>query len=197
MRKQVWIFLCVAAFFGVASAPIGAQQSAASDASPIVEQGKFTLHKFEQAIGEETYEIRRDGDSLAVKVDFKFTDRGSAVPLTATFRGASDLTPQAFEIKGQTARSVSIDEAINIDAGKVRFRTRDKQSDLTLPSGPFFTIAGYAPATMQMLMVRYWATHGSPAQLATLPSGTVKVEPRGQDTIHITGKDGEIGRAHV
>jgi imidazolonepropionase-like amidohydrolase len=43
---------------------------------------------------------------------------------------------------------------------------------------------------MQMLMVRYWATHGSPAQLATLPSGSVKVEPRGQDTIHITGKDG-------
>jgi imidazolonepropionase-like amidohydrolase len=43
---------------------------------------------------------------------------------------------------------------------------------------------------MQMLMVRYWATHGSPAQLATLPSGTVKVEPRGQDTMRIAGKDG-------
>ena len=68
-------------------------------------------------------------------------------------------------------------------------RNREKQSDAS-PSGPFFTIAGYAPATMQMLMVRYWATHGSPAQLATFPSGSVKIEPRGQDTIHITGKDG-------
>ncbi len=125
-----------------------------------------------------------------MKVDFKFTDRGTPVPLAATFRGAADLTPQAFEIKGQTARSVSIDEAVTIDAGKVHFRTRDKQSELAPPSGPFFTIAGYAPATMQMLMVRYWATHGSPAQLATLPSGSVKVEPRGQDTIHVTGKDG-------
>jgi imidazolonepropionase-like amidohydrolase len=161
-----------------------------SDASAIVEQGKFTLHKFEQPIGEETYEIRRDGDSLAVKMDFKFTDRGTPVPLSATFRGAPDLTPQAFEIKGHTARPVSIDEALTIEAGKVHFRTRDKQSDLAPPSGPFFTIAGYAPATMQMLMVRYWATHGFPAQLATLPSGTVRVEPRGQDTIHITGQDG-------
>ena len=166
------------------------RQSQTADTSAVVEQGKFTLHKFEQAIGQETYEIRREGDSLTVKVDFKFTDRGSAVPLTTTFRGAADLTPQAFEIKGQTARSVSIDEAVTLDAGKVHFRTRDKQSELTPPSGPFFTIAGYAPATMQMLMVRYWATHGSPAQLATLPSGSVKVEPRGQDTIHITGKDG-------
>ncbi len=190
MRKRVWIFLYLAVLASSASPEARAQQPASPDASAIVEQGKFTLHKFEQAIGQETYEIRRDGDSLAVKADFKFTDRGSPVPLSTTFHGAADLTPQAFEIKGQTARSVSIDEAIAIDSGTVHFRTRDKQSELTPPSGPFFTIAGYAPATMQMLMVRYWATHGSPAQLATLPSGSVKIEPRGQDTIHIPGKDG-------
>jgi|CZKD01.1.fsa_nt_gi imidazolonepropionase-like amidohydrolase len=195
MRKYIRKFLCLvvlvcAVALAVPPAISAAQQPAGGDASAIVQQGKFTLHKFEQAIGQETYEIRRDGDSLAAKVDFKFTDRGTAVPLTTTFRAAADLTPQAFEIKGQTARSVSIDEAVTLDAGKVHFRTRDKQSELTPPAGPFFTIAGYAPATMQMLMVRYWATHGSPAQLATLPSGSVKVEPRGQDTIHITGKDG-------
>jgi imidazolonepropionase-like amidohydrolase len=189
MRKPILTFLLLTiSACLVSTAAIAAPQQ--SDAPAIVEQGKFTLHKFEQPIGQETYEIRRDGDSLAVKMDFKFTDRGTPVPLTATFRGALDLTPRAFEIKGQTARPVSIDEALTIDAGKVHFRTRDKQSDLAPPSGPFFTIAGYAPATMQMLMVRYWATHGSPAQLATLPSGTVKVEPRGQDTIRITGKDG-------
>src|SRR5205823_1454824 len=106
--------------------------------SELVEQGKFTLHKFEQAIGEETYEIRRDGDALAVKVDFKFTDRGSPVPLSVTFRGAQDLTPQSFEIKGRTARSVSIDEAVTVDAGKIHFRTRDKLSDSAAPGGAFF-----------------------------------------------------------
>jgi imidazolonepropionase-like amidohydrolase len=195
MQKQIPIFwllvLCALVVqSAVSPATVAAQQSAGSDSSAIVEQGKFTLHKFEQAIGEETYEINPDGDSLAVKIDFKFTDRGSDVPLSVTFRGARDLTPQAFEIKGKTARPMSIDEAVTIDAGKVHFRTRDKQSDLALPSGPFFTIAGYAPATMQMLLVRYWATHGSPAQLATLPSGSVKVEPRGQDTIRVSGKDG-------
>src|SRR5579863_4976087 len=47
---------------------------------------------------------------------------------------------------------------------------------------------------MQMLMVRYWATHGSPAQLATLPGGTVKVEPRGQDTIHVGAKEEKLDR---
>jgi imidazolonepropionase-like amidohydrolase len=199
MRKLVRIFHCLAVLAGavslaVSTAVSATQPPATTDAFPIVEQGKFTLHKFEQAIGEETYEIRRDGDSLAVKVDFKFTDRGSPVPLTATFRSAQDLTPQAFEIKGRTARGVEIDEAVTLDAGRVRLRNRDQQSDSSSPSGPFFTIAGYAPATMQMLMVRYWATHGSPAQLATLPGGSVRVEPRGQDTIHLAAKDEKLDR---
>jgi imidazolonepropionase-like amidohydrolase len=196
MRKQFQTFF-LTAFACVLSALPGiatAQQPASADAAPIVEQGKFTLHKFEQAIGQETYEIRRDGDSIAVKIDFKFTDRNTAVPLAASFRGAQDLTPQAFDIKGQTARSVSIDEAVTIDADKVHFRTRDKESDLAAPAGPFFTIAGYAPTTMQMLMVRYWATHNSPAELATLPSGMVKIEPRGQDTIPVGAKEEKLDR---
>jgi imidazolonepropionase-like amidohydrolase len=194
MRKHLLAVpvLLAALYFGPFTSPIAAQ-SASADAS-IVEQGKFTLHKFEQAIGEESYEIRRDGESLVTKVDFKFTDRGSPVPLAVTFRAAPDLTPQSFEIKGRTARPISIDQAVTVEGDKVHLRTRDTKSDAALPSGAFFTIAGYAPTTMQMLMVRYWATHGSPAQLATLPGGSVKVEPRGQDVVRLEGKDEKLDR---
>lgn len=193
-RKKAQTFLIFTAAATLALSVAAVSQQPTPAPSSIVEQGKFTLHKFEQTIGEETYQVSRDGDSIVVKMDFKFTDRATPVPLAATFRGAQDLTPQTFEIKGRTARSASIDEAVNIDNGKVHFRTRDKQSDIAPPSGPFFTIAGYAPTTMQMLMVRYWAAHGSPAQLATLPSGTVKVEPRGQDTIRVGAKDEKLDR---
>jgi imidazolonepropionase-like amidohydrolase len=177
----------------------GAQQSASTEA-PVVERGKFTLHKFEQPIGEETYQIRRENDSLVTIINFQFTDRGTAVPLTATFRAAPDLTPLSFEIKGRTARTVSIDESVSIDRSQVHLRTRDKKSDLAVPSGPFFTIAGYAPSTMQMLMLRYWASHGSPSQLPTLPNGSVKIEARGQDTIHIANianKDERLDRFSI
>jgi imidazolonepropionase-like amidohydrolase len=160
------------------------------------ESGKFILHKFEQAIGEETYVITDNGNSLTAKIDFKFTDRGSPVPLTATFKAASDLTPQAFEVKGRNSRSTEIDDAVEVQPEKVRVRDRDKWTEGPRPS-QFFTIAGYAPTTMQMLMVRYWATHGSPAQLATLPSGQVKIEPRGQDSISIDGKNQTFDRYTV
>jgi len=179
--------------FAVSAITTLAQQST-DNAGSIIEQGTFTLHKFEQAIGEETYEIRRDGDSISAKIDFKFTDRGTPVPLTTTFRSGSDLTPQAFEIKGNVARGFSTDKSVTIDNGKAHIRSRDTQTEVTAPSGPYFTITGYAPTAMQMLMVRYWATHGSPSQLATLPGGMVQIEPRGQDTIRISGRDEKLDR---
>jgi hypothetical protein len=190
-QPQSRIAIAFALFWTALVGIVAAQQSA------ILEQGKFTLHKFEQAIGEETYEIRRDGDSITAKIDFKFTDRGSPVPLSTTFRAAPDFTPRSFEIKGRTARPISIDESITIENNNVHLRTRNKQSDTALSAGPFFTIAGYAPTTMQMLMVRYWATHGSPPNLATLPTGSVMIEPRGQDSIPIHDKDEKLDRYTV
>jgi imidazolonepropionase-like amidohydrolase len=201
LRRIVQFSFCVFSAAIALSAPVLAQASPAQtnrvQASPApVEQGKFILHKFEQPIGEETYEVTKDGDSLNVKMDFKFTDRGTPVPMNASFRGAADLTPQSFEIKGKNSRTTTIDDAVEVQASTVRVRDRDKWTESARPA-QFFTIAGYAPATMQMLMVRYWATHGSPAQLATLPSGRVKIEPRGQDSIKIDGKDQAFDRFTV
>jgi imidazolonepropionase-like amidohydrolase len=185
-------FFCSVGFLQPASASPAPQQAAA----PTSEHGKFILHKFEQPIGEEIYQITNDGTSLTAKIDFKFTDRGSPVPMSATFKAAPDLTPQAFEVKGRNSRSTEIDYAVEIQPTKVRVRDRDAWSEATRPAA-FFTIAGYAPTTMQMLMERYWAAHGSPAQLTTFPSGQVRIEPRGKDTIAIDGKDQTFDRFTV
>ena len=185
MRQHRSFVLCFALLFPTWISLPALSQTVSAPQATVLEQGKFTLHKFEQPIGEETYTITADTGSLEVKVDFKFTDRNSPVPLSVAFRAAQDLTPQSFDIKGRTARPITIDESLQIHNGRLHLRNRDKESDVAVPPGPFFTIAGYAPTTMQMLMVRYWATHGSPAQLTTLPSGVVKIEPRGEDTFHI------------
>jgi imidazolonepropionase-like amidohydrolase len=192
-----WVFLILAFLATLlstcSSAPLLAQQPAGQSGSAILERGTFRLHKFEQPIGEETYEIARDGNSLTAKIDFKFTDRGTEVPLSTAFRAAEDLTPQAFEIKGKTSRDSDIDDAVEVQQGKVRVRIRDKWAEAATPS-KFFTLAGYSPATMQMLMVRYWASHGSPTELTTFPRGDIKIEPRGQDTIAVNGGNQTFSR---
>jgi imidazolonepropionase-like amidohydrolase len=191
-RRTLTVAACALALLLASASRPSAFQATAS----VVEQGKFTLHKFEQPIGEETYQITRDGDSLAVQMNFKFVDRGSPVPLAASFRGAQDLTPESFEIKGNNSRLTTIDEAVEVQPDKIRVRDRDKWTESARPA-QFFTIAGYAPATMQMLMVRYWASHGSLAELDTLPGGHVKIESRGQDSIPIDGKTVSLDRYTV
>jgi imidazolonepropionase-like amidohydrolase len=160
------------------------------------ESGKFRLHKFEQPIGEESYTITKTADGLELSADFLFTDRGSPVPLKASVKASADYTPTSFEIKGQTSRSSSIDTAVTISGGKAQVREAKNNTDESAPE-QFFTIAGYAPVSMQMALIRYWKGHGSPAKLAVLPAGTLEIKDRGADTFTIGGKTVALERYSV
>ncbi len=163
---------------------------------PATETGKFRLHKFEQPIGEETYTITHDGGTLTLKTDFAFTDRWTKVPLSATLKAADDYTPQSFTIQGKTSRMSGIDSAVEISGAKATIRQGNSQGNsqgeskntrtVAVPQ-TFFTISGYAPVAMQMALIRYWRSHGSPAHLPALPSGELQIQDRGAEAIDIDG----------
>lgn len=157
------------------------------------ESGTFRLHKFERPIGEETYAIKRDGISLVVTMDFKFTDRGTPVPLTAELRTRQDLTPQSFNIKGSVSRFSTIDSSVTMNDKTATIRV-DKDTRQAAVPERFFTISGYSPVTMQMMMVRYLHEHKLSGVLTTLPGGEVTVENRGKDKIKIGDKEVELQR---
>lgn len=140
------------------------------------EQGVFNLHKFEQLIGKETYTLTRTPNEVTLKSDFKFTDRGTPVPLTTSLTMEKDLTPRDFEIKGKISRFSSIEDSVHgRSAGTV-----------TIPLGEnFFDIQGYAPVSVQMMLVRYWHSHGSPKTLKTLPRGEVQIQEQGTEAFTI------------
>jgi imidazolonepropionase-like amidohydrolase len=152
------------------------------------EQGIFNLHKFEQLIGKETYTLTRNADDVTLKSEFKFTDRGSPVPLTATLTMEKDLTPRAFAIKGKISRFSSIEDSVQgRSAGSV-----------TIPPGEnFFDIQGYAPVSVQMMLVRYWRSHGSPKTLKTLPRGEVQIHDQGTEAFTIGSRRVELHKLSV
>lgn len=160
------------------------------------ETGKFTLHKFEQAIGEESYTIARDSAGLRMHVDFAFTDRGTKVPLTGSFESAADYTPRSFTIKGSTSRFSTIDDEVKINGSAAQVREEKRSRELSTPP-KFFTIAGYAPASQQLLLIRYWRAHGTPPHLTVLPSGEVEVTDRGRDSISLQGQPIELERYSI
>ena len=179
----------------VALAPVALLSQAATSVAS-TDSGRFRLHKFEQPIGEETYTITRDANTLTLKSDFEFTDRGSKVPLVATLRAAADYTPRSFVIKGSTSRVSTIDTDVEIDVANATIRQGHDTRTIAAPQN-FFTIAGYAPVAMQMALIRYWRAHGSPARLATLPFGEVQIQDRGAETIALDGRSLQVERYSI
>ena len=162
----------------------------------LMDHGAFRLHKFEQAIGEETYDVSQNADSVTVTANFKFKDRFTEVPLTAKLELGPDLAPRSLELKGKNSRFNPIDDTVTADGDKIHIRESAASRDEAKPA-QFFLIANYAPTAAQMMLMRYWLAHGSPATLKTFPSGEVRIEDRGSDEVAIDGKKVRLERYSI
>jgi len=155
-----------------------------------IERGTLRLHYVQKAIGFERYEIAPKGEGLALTSDFDFTDRGGRVQLGAMLETRADLTPTLFRSKGRSYRFVNVDSEVRIDGHDADVRADGSERRVPVPRG-FFTVDGYAPFAVQMLLLRYWERHGRPAVLQTapgLPLNDVRIEARGTDAIHVGGR---------
>ena len=66
--------------------------------------GTFVLHKFAKAIGTETYSIESNGGIYTLTSHFKFTDRGSEVPLETTFAAETATMKPVSSVKSPWMR---------------------------------------------------------------------------------------------
>jgi imidazolonepropionase-like amidohydrolase len=161
-----------------------------------IESGRFLLHNVLQRTGEEWYQIRRHGESLVLTSEFRNADRGTAIPLAATLQTRSDLTPERFEVRGKTSGSTAVDSSIVITSTAATVREGSRSEQIPIPAA-FFTVRGYAPVAIQMMLLRYWSSHGKPRSLRTLPDGEVTIENRGRDQIEVNGRQYVLDRYSV
>lgn len=171
-------------YFAAAALLISATGSYAQNTP---DSGSFFLHKFAQNIGRETYTIQRQGNQVVYDISFKFTDRGSPVPLNAKLVTTSLHEPVSLFIKGSTSRFSAINDSIYI---------KDKQATIWMDSvvhtevlKPLsFPVAGYSPGTVQMVLLKYWKQHGQPQRIAMLPKGEVIIKKDGTEALGFNGK---------
>jgi len=152
-----------------------------------MEHSTLRLHYVQKPIGYERYEIARDGDALTLTSDFDFTDRGGRVQLASTLRTKADFTPLSFKATGKSYRFVNVDSDVRVENGTAIVKADGAESRVTV-TAPFYTVDGYAPFAAQMMMLRYWKTHGQPRVMRTvpgLPANDVFIEARGREAIRI------------
>lgn len=147
-----------------------------------IDSGSFYLHKFAQNIGKETYRVTKTGNEIIYDVDFKFTDRGTPVPLQTRLVLSSKGEPISLVTKGNTSRFSTINDSIIIDPKQVLLKITDTTYREARKSQSF-PVAGYSPGTVQMALLQYWKKHGEPASIPMLPSGAVRISRQGMDTL--------------
>jgi len=177
--RTVWLAVGLLGFTGA--------QAQSTSQLQVVEHGTFRLHKFEQEIGTERYRIVKAGAAYRLTSNFKFVDRGTAVPLSTSLLYSRDLSGLSLHLKGKIARGTPIDDAVEVGATSITMRQGDSSHHDVKPR-EYFLLGSYAPTALQMLLMRYWRSHNNPQQLKTFPLGTVRIEYRGKDTVVHAGK---------
>lgn len=174
--------------FLLLASPLGAQE--------VVEEGRFRLYKLQQPVGEERYEVRREGASRVTKATSELNFLGGGVPLTATLRTSADGTPERFEVKGRTSTLTRTDNEVVVSGRTARVRQHAAAREVAVPAR-FFTIGHYGPVAIEQMLFRYWAAHGRPAELPILPAGRVRFAVRGRDTVRVGGRAEVLDRYSV
>ena len=157
--------------------------AAATTPRPVAppDSGVIRIHLLGHAIGSERYVIQPVGKSLALTDTFEFADRGGRVQLASSFAFTPAFEPLHFRSSGRSYRFVNVDADVTVAGGRAHVQSLGDSSTIDVRK-PFFTVAGYAPLEMQVLLVRYWATHGRPDRITTVPGDpttTVTIEDLG------------------
>ena len=157
----------------------------------------FTLHKFLAEVGVEidTY-VALPGGGTEAKALFSYRDRGSIVPLAASFTFGSKGALERYAAWGRTSRFTKIDDRI-VARGDGAFDVGRAGAPVSrvAPEGLAVVGSGYAPMLAQDLMLRAWLQHGRPAKMSLLPEGEVAIESRGKETYD--GPSGKLTLEHV
>jgi Amidohydrolase family len=144
--------------------------SSGAAAGQTATSGTFVLYKFAKEIGSETYSIVANDETYTLTSHFLFTDRGHKVPLETTFVAATaGMAPRSYAAKGQASRLANMDDTLTVTGNTVSI-TRSGKAETQTASGPWFITDGYSPVAMQEQMMRWWLTHGQPAEFTVYPS---------------------------
>jgi imidazolonepropionase-like amidohydrolase len=165
----------------------------ASIAPVVVEKGSFTLHLLLHPIGQESYEITQAGPSggLVMNTQLEYSDRGRKRTVSGVLRMNKDLTPQGFEVKSASGNSTTTD-AVEIHDRTASISEGKTSRETTLPD-KFFVGFGYTPASVQMMMVRYWSRNGEPSSIPLLRANpaaeaqAAQITFEGRDSITVGG----------
>ena len=183
----------------LASAHAAAAQAVTPRAPVAAERDSLRLYYVGRPVGWERYSIAAQGDGSQLLADFDYIDRGRRNHLGATMSLGADLRPQSLELARVTDTSRTVTVRVDVQGDRATVLRNGTTTQVMLPPVAF-ALAPYQPVSQHLALVRYWLTHGRPAQLAVVPGGPVNmvtITRGGLDTLAVAGAGAGAGTRTV
>jgi hypothetical protein len=95
------------------------------------------------------------------------------------------MMPISYKAKGKSSRLSEMDDALTVSGGRIAM-VRGGKATSAEPQAAWFVADGYSPVAMQEQMMRWWLSHGRPAEFTAYPNATtVRIAPA--ETLTIAG----------
>ena len=164
----------------------------------IVEHGRYTIHLLLHPIGTEEYTVTASGPGRDTMTTVSTTsDRGTKHTSTETLEMGKLFAPLRLE---QTRDN--IDPPLLSEIKGASATVREDSATRTLHTPPVAYMGfGSMPASLQMMMMRYWQYHHQPARLPILRASTkalpLEIRLVGHDTFFAKGMTVRLARYTV
>ena len=125
------------------------------------------------------------GESLTAPntYELRFVERGTEVKLAGLLELGPDGSPVHLAVRGRNYRLFASDSDVQVTGGRAHVRDAKTERDIDLNGRPFFPIDNYGPIAVQEQLIKYWIARGRPAEIASAPSGPIRIRRRAQETI--------------
>jgi imidazolonepropionase-like amidohydrolase len=131
------------------------------------DHGRYTVHLLLHAIGSEEYTVTDHGQEGSIlTVSASWSDRGMKHTTASTLDMGAMLTPVRLSQSVTTDSGVT-ESLTEVNGTSALVREGDATRALQVPRVAFVAFSSM-PASVQMMMMRYWKLHHEPAQLPIL-----------------------------
>lgn len=161
--------------------------SAPSKWENINEEGAFLVYRRQSLIGEESYSITSNEDSIIVKSLQGENERGRITGVQAELHLKMDLTPTYYQNRRLTDKDTIINLKVETKVDSI-FVWEANQKPSIIKNTDYFPIHSDIPAAMEMMLYHYYFEKGNMKNIPTLPRGEISINFIQNDTLEIKGK---------
>lgn len=154
----------------------------------INEEGAFLVFRRQSLIGEETFSISSNKETIVVKSLQGENERGRITGVQAELRLDMDLSPTYYV--NQRIANNDTTNVFKLTVTPSEVTVLEKYFDAKTMATPdrFFPVHSNIPAAMEMMLYHYYFKQGNTSAIPTFPRGEVSIVHKGQDEVEIKGE---------